>query len=219
MLVLEDLRFAYPEQVESYAFTMEARASEITAISGTSGSGKSTLLDLIGGFAVASDGSLSLDGEDLLPLPPEGRPLSLLLQSESLFEHLTVARNVALGLPNADRKAKQQIGEALEQVGLEGLEDRRAAALSGGQKQRVALARTLLRDKRLLLLDEPFSALDEETRAATRQLVRSLTRQQNWITILVSHNADDVRALADRHYVIRDKRLEQIPVEPIARSS
>src|SRR5690349_3210791 len=99
MLRAEDLSFAYSGQVEPYRFTFAARPGEITAISGASGSGKSTLLDLLAGFLQPSSGVLTLDGVNLLPLTPEDRPISLLLQSESLFEHLTAARNIALGLP------------------------------------------------------------------------------------------------------------------------
>jgi thiamine transport system ATP-binding protein len=150
-----------------------------------------------------------LDGQDLLPLPPEQRPVSLLFQSESLFDHLTTARNVALGLPRTapHRERDRRIAQALEEVGLAGIEPQRAGTLSGGQKQRVALARTLLRAKPILLLDEPFSALDDDTRVTVRDLVARLTAAHSWHTILVSHHADDVAALASRRYRIEDGRL------------
>lgn len=202
MLRVEHLRFAHPGQATPYDFSFVAQAGEVTAISGTSGSGKSTLLDLLAGFLSPIDGEVSLDGVDLLPLPPEARPLSLLLQSESLFEHLHTDRNVGLGLPASTPapEARSSIARALMEVGLDGFGAQIAGTLSGGQKQRVALARTLLRDRPLLLLDEPFSALDDETRITTRLLVRTLTEQHGWHTILVSHHADDLAALASRHY-------------------
>ena len=209
MLRVEDLTFAYSGQNTPYLFSMTAAAGEITAVAGASGSGKSTLLDLLAGFLTPHSGRIELDDQNLVPLPPEGRPLSLLLQSESLFEHLSAASNIALGLPRNVRKrdADSQIKAALAEVGLEGIGSQLASTLSGGQKQRVALARTLLRARPILLLDEPFSALDDETRLVIRALVRTLTERHRWHTILVSHHADDIAALAGRRYVLRDGRL------------
>lgn len=203
MLALDAVRFSYTG-TPAYDFTMEARRGEITAVRGASGSGKSTLLDLIAGFLDPASGTISIDGEVVNGLPPEQRPVSILFQSETLFEHLSAARNVALGLPHAD---PARVNAALAELGLTGLARQRAATLSGGQKQRVALARTLLRDRPVLLLDEPFSALDDETRAATRTLVQSLTRKQKWATVLVTHHADDIAAIADRVYTIEGGRL------------
>lgn len=210
MLRAETLVFAHPGQTGHYSFSFAAAPGEITAISGASGSGKSTLLDLIGGFIVPQSGRLDLDGVDLLPLPPERRPVSLLLQSESLFDHLAAARNVELGLPaNTPRRdVEVRVAAALAEVGLEGVGSQAANTLSGGQKQRVALARTLLRARPILLLDEPFSALDDETRIATRSLVRTLTERHGWHTVLVSHHADDVAALSSRKYRLEDGQLE-----------
>lgn len=198
MLTLDDVTFAYPGAAP-YCFGMEARAGEITAIRGQSGAGKSTLLDLVAGFQRAAGGTVRVDGRDVTALPPEQRPVSILFQSETLFEHLSAARNVALGLP-AGRADASRIDGALSEVGLAGIGPQRAATLSGGQKQRIALARTLLRDRPVLLLDEPFSALDDETRGTMRDLVRALTRNQKWATVLVTHHADDISALADRVY-------------------
>lgn len=208
MLRVENLTYAHPGQVTPYVFSLTAEAGEVTAISGASGSGKSTLLDLLAGFLKPSAGSITLDQQDLVPLPPEDRPVSLLLQAESLFEHLTAGRNVGLGLPADTGKTQaRQIDAALAEVGLEGIADQVAGTLSGGQKQRVALARTLLRARPVLLLDEPFSALDDDTRIAVRELVGTLTARHAWHTILVSHHLDDVAALASRHYALSAGRL------------
>ncbi|MET3924125.1 ATP-binding cassette domain-containing protein [Devosia sp. 2618] len=209
MLRVDHLTFAHPGQSQSYDFSFEAEAGAVTAISGASGSGKSTLLDLLAGFLTPVAGRIDLDGSNLVPLPPEARPVSLLLQSESLFDHLSAAKNIALGLPAGTAKAEtqRQIAEALGEVGLPGLEDQPASTLSGGQKQRVALARTLLRNRPVLLLDEPFSALDDDTRGVIRQLVRELTVRHGWHTILVSHHSDDVEALASRHYALSGGKL------------
>lgn len=209
MLVLEEVTFAHPGQTAPYRFSMEAAPGEVTAVSGASGSGKSTLLDLVAGFLRPASGRILLDGRDLVPLAPEARPVSILFQSESLFEHLSAARNVALGLPAGAPRTEidAKVAAALAEVGLGDIGAQRAETLSGGQKQRVALARTLLRDRPVLLLDEPFSALDDDTRFATRALVGELTARHNWITLLVSHHADDVAALARRVYRIADGTL------------
>lgn len=207
MLVADALRFAHPGQASPYLFSLSAAPGEVTAISGPSGSGKSTLLDLIAGFLKPRSGSLTLDGRDLLPLPPEQRPVSLLLQGESLFEHLSARHNVELGLPARTPGLRDKAEAALARLGLGELGMRPAANLSGGQKQRVALARTLLRGKPVLLLDEPFSALDDDTRMAIRALVGDLTRSEGWTTLLVTHAADDIAALAARHYRIIDGQL------------
>lgn len=212
MLRADDLVFAHPGQAAPYRFTLEAMPGVVTAISGASGSGKSTLLDLLAGFIRPAGGTLTLDGVDLLPLPPETRPVSLLLQADNLFEHLSAEENAVLGLPRGTPKSqgREKVAAALAEVGLAGFGQRLAANLSGGQKQRVALARTLLRNRPVLLLDEPFSALDDETRQTTRALVGELTRRHDWHTILVSHHADDISALAEAHYRIVEGRLERV---------
>lgn len=209
MLRAEHLTFAYAAETQTYDFSFEAEASAVTAISGASGSGKSTLLDLLAGFLTPKGGTLALDGTNLVPLPPETRPLSLLLQSDNLFDHLTARENVALGLPKGMHKTERhgRVEAVLARMGLEGLADQTAATLSGGQKQRVALARTLLRDRAVLLLDEPFSALDDETRKDIRALVGELTASEGWHTILVSHHEDDIAALAARRYRLEKGRL------------
>ena len=209
MLRAERLAFAYAAGTENYEFSFEAEAGVVTAISGASGSGKSTLFDLVAGFLRPKSGALTLDGRDLVPLPPETRPLSLLLQSDNLFDHLSAPENVALGLPKGTDKSRgrERIEEVLARMGLQNLAEQTAATLSGGQKQRVALARTLLRGRNVLLLDEPFSALDDDTRQSIRALVGELTRSEGWHTLLVSHHEDDIAALAARRYRLADGRL------------
>jgi thiamine transport system ATP-binding protein len=209
MLVLEGVEFSWPGYPQRYRFDMEAHPGEVTAVSGESGAGKSTLLDLVAGFLTPTSGRIMLDGRDLVPLAPEDRPVSILFQSDMLFEHLSAGRNVALGLPGGVPRAQRsaKIARALAEVGMEGTAGQRAGTLSGGQKQRVALARTLLRARPMLLLDEPFSALDDETRALTRALVGELTARHGWTTLLVSHHADDITQLARRRYRLADGRL------------
>ena len=188
MLTLEAVTYAHPGQRTPYRFDLQALPGEVTAVSGASGSGKSTLLDLIAGFLEPASGTIALDGDDFVPLAPESRPVSILFQSETLFDHLSAAGNVALGLPRAT--SRHQIGKsvaaALAEVGLPDIGRQRAATLSGGQKQRAALARTLLRNRPVLLLDEPFSALDDDARVTIRALVASLTRRHHWRPIMSS---------------------------------
>lgn len=207
MLVAEHLTFTHPGAILQFDLSLVARPGEITAVSGQSGAGKSTLLDLIAGFLQPTGGSLTLDGRDLLPLPPERRPVSILFQSETLFDHLSAFQNIELGLPSGSTDRDKKVAAALAEVGLPGVMHQRAETLSGGEKQRVALARTLLRNRPVLLLDEPFSALDDDTRATIRTLVRTLTEKHGWTTLLVSHHVDDVEALATRRYQLRDGML------------
>ena len=208
MLELDALAYAHPSY-PPYSFTLRAMRGEITAISGPSGSGKSTLLDLVAGFLKPTSGKLTFDDKDLLPLAPEHRPISILFQAETLFEHLTATKNVALGLPPKTRGADvaKAVTDALTEVGLADIGAQRASTLSGGQKQRVALARTLLRNRPILLLDEPFSALDDAARNEIRTLVRTLTETHKWTTLLVSHHADDIAVLAAKRYRIQNGTL------------
>ena len=141
----------------------------------------------------------------LVGQPPEQRPVSTLFQADNLFDHLSVAGNLGLARPNG-RLSEDELHEALDAVGLAGLGPRRAARLSGGQKQRVALARCLLLARPILLLDEPFAALDAETAAAMRELVRALVVRNGWHTLLVSHQDDDL-AIADRRMVLKENGL------------
>jgi thiamine transport system ATP-binding protein len=212
VLVASDLAFARAERQLAYRFSFTAAPGEITAVSGASGAGKSTLLDLVAGFLAPTSGTLTLDGRDLLPLAPEARPVSILFQSDSLFEHLSAGANLALGLPADTPRAERdtRIDAALAEVGLPQVAAQRAGTLSGGEQQRVALARTLLRNRPVLLLDEPFSALDDATRRDVRDLVLRLTRERNWITLLVSHHQDDIATLATRRYALADGVLGMV---------
>ncbi len=200
MLKLRDLTFSHPGQDLPNRYDLELEAGRILAVTGPSGAGKSTLLDLIAGFLQPDSGSLTLDGKDLLSLPVEKRPVSILFQANNLFDHLSVERNILLGIGHPDTDGKQVATRALKEVGLASFGKRRASDLSGGQQQRVALARTLVHDRPVMLLDEPFANLDEETADRMRQLVATLTRRQNWHTIIVSHLTRDVETLADEIY-------------------
>lgn len=205
MLNINQLQFSYGPQAPQYDFSLQVEAGEILGISGKSGSGKSTLLDLIAGFLRAQSGRIALDDQELTPLPTEQRPISILFQKDNVFEHLTAQKNVELGLD--EPKGADAL---LAQVDLNGFEKSICAELSGGQQQRVALARTLGRDRPILLLDEPFSALDDQTADEMRQLVRQLVTQKKWHTILVSHHQKDLTELATRQLSLSGGKLHAL---------
>ncbi len=209
MLAVEDLRFGYPGGPE-FDFSLTLERGEIVTLSGASGSGKSTLIDLICGFLAPLSGDILWDGRSIVGLAPANRPVSALFQTGDLFDHLDVEMNIVLGLdprgrPNPAQRAR--VGAVLEEIGLPGFERRLPGQLSGGQRQRVALARDLLRDKPLLLLDEPFSALDTERRDEMAALVRRLTRERGLATLVVSHDPTDAGRLGSRAIALRDGRI------------
>ncbi len=180
-----------------------------TAMIGPSGSGKSTLLATIAGFLDPARGRILWDGRDITALSPAERPLTLLFQEHNLFAHLSAAQNVGLGLRpdlRLDRAARARVETALESVGLAGLGARHPAQLSGGQRQRVALARALLRDRPLLMLDEPFAALGPALRAEMLELVASIRAEQKATLLLVTHAPEDARRIAEQVVLVDGTR-------------
>jgi len=209
MLAVEDLRFAYPGGPE-FTFGLTLERGEIVTLSGPSGSGKSTLIDLICGFLAPLSGDILWAGRSILRLAPAARPVSALFQSGDLFDHLDVEMNIVLGLDPRGRPSpaqRAQVGAVLEEIGLPGFERRLPGQLSGGQRQRVALARDLLRDKPLMLLDEPFSGLDIDRRDEMADLVRRLTRDRKLATLVVSHDPADAGRLGSRAIALRDGKI------------
>lgn len=209
MLVLDAVTFRHSGSDLPYRFDLTMEAGTIVGLSGASGAGKSTLLDLIAGFLSPRSGAITLDGRSLLGLPPEIRPVSILFQTDNLFNHLSVGENVALGVPRP-AATRPGIAAALAQMELAGMAPRSAATLSGGQRQRVALARILLRDKPILLLDEPFTGLDAATIIPIRRMLADLVQRHGWHAILVSHDDGDLAALAKTHYRLANGTLHQI---------
>lgn len=203
MFEIKNLSFCHPGQAIPLVYHFNSKPCTISAITGSSGVGKSTLLDLIAGFLTPISGTIELNGVDLNSLAPEKRPVSILFQADNLFEHLSVRKNLELGLPKGITQKSTLVSNALKEVDLDGYETRRASDLSGGQKQRVALARTLLRDQPIVLLDEPFANLDENTAKDMRDLVKRLTRKNAWHTLLVTHNPKDIKNLADKIYPLK----------------
>lgn len=189
---------------------------EFIALLGPSGSGKTTLLRIIAGLQFADGGLLSFDGEDITGTEARLRRFGMVFQSYALFEHMTVAENVAFGLkmrPRATRPARAEIGtrvQALLEMGEIGqLADRYPSQLSGGQRQRVALARALAIEPRLLLLDEPFSALDTKVRKGLRGALRDLQKRVGIGAILVTHDQEEAFEIADRIAIMADGRIQQ----------
>jgi len=196
---------------------LEVRDGEFLALLGPSGSGKTTLLRIIAGLAFPEAGSVSFNGEDVTDLKVADRKVGFVFQHYALFRHMNVLDNVGFGLsvrPRRHRPPKAEIRararELLDLVQLNGLGDRYPAQLSGGQRQRVALARALAVEPQLLLLDEPFGALDAKVRKELRRWLRQLHEQMKLTSIFVTHDQEEALELADRVVVMNDGVIEQI---------
>lgn len=193
--------------------SLDIHAGEIFALLGPSGCGKSTLLRILSGFETPSSGELLLDGKDLIPLKPNKRPINMVFQSYAVFPHMSVEANVAYGLKmEGVNKAeiKVRVAEALEQVHLSEFAKRKPHQLSGGQRQRVALARVLIKKPRLLLLDEPLSALDAKLRDAMRLELVKLQEAVGITFVIVTHDQAEAMAIADRIAVLNEGKLRQV---------
>ncbi len=215
MLTLEGLRIVQGDFSLSADLSLPDEA--ICAVMGPSGGGKSTLLATIAGFFAPTEGRVLWDGRDLTPLPPAKRPISILFQDNNLFPHLTVTQNLGLGLDpklRLDGDQRRRIAEVLERVGLGGMADRKPAALSGGQQSRAALARVLLMDRPLVLLDEPFAALGPGLRAEMLDLAQQMLAGQGRTLLMVSHAPEDAARIAS-HIVMVDDNVA-LPPEPTA---
>ena len=176
-------------------------AGAAVAVVGPSGAGKSTLFNVIAGFETPAAGDVRLLGETMAERDPAERPVSIIFQDNNLFAHLTVADNVGLGIDPAlrlDAAARESVFAALARVGLGGYEQRLPGSLSGGERQRVALARALVRRRPILLLDEPFAALDPAMRAEMAKLLTELRNETKSTMLFITHQPEDIRRLADR---------------------
>ncbi|QXF32339.1 thiamine ABC transporter ATP-binding protein [Photorhabdus luminescens] len=208
MLKLENLTYRYEHLV--MRFDLQIKAGERIAILGPSGAGKSTLLNLIAGFQTAEKGSLWLNEKNHTSTSPAQRPVSMLFQENNLFSHLTIEQNIGLGLHPGLRlnsTQKQTLQQIVSQVSLEDCLTRLPAQLSGGQRQRAALARCLVRQQPILLLDEPFSALDPALRNEMLILLEQICHERQLTLLMVSHNLDDAARIADRALLIVDGNI------------
>jgi len=201
MLELCHIQQRYGTQALLHDASLRVASGEIVALLGPSGSGKSTLLNITAGLQPPDAGTVWFDGVDISATPPEQRGFALMFQDFALFTHLNVEDNVAFGLVEQrvpKPQARLQARQLLEVFGLGLLAQRRVWNLSGGEQQRVALARALITQPKVLLLDEPFSALDADLRVALRQEFRSRIRAAGMAALLVTHDEVEARAMADR---------------------
>lgn len=208
MLELAGVVFRY-EDMEMH-FDLHVAAGECVAVIGPSGAGKSTLLALVAGFEQAVAGRILVAGRDVTRDPPAARPVTSLFQEHNLFAHLTAAENVGLGIDpglRLDAADRTRVDEALAHVGLSGFEGRKPGQLSGGERQRVALARSLVRNRPLLLLDEPFAALGPAQRREMLDLVNALARDRGFTVLFVSHQPEDARHAAGHTVFLQDGRI------------
>jgi iron(III) transport system ATP-binding protein len=192
---------------------IEVQEGELVTLLGPSGCGKTTTLRMISGFEIPTSGEIRIDGEDVSTTPPNQRPTTMVFQNYALFPHLTVFENIAYGL-KIRRDSAQNIREQTEKimvlVGLEGLAERAPAQLSGGQQQRVSLARSLVMEPKVLLLDEPLSNLDAKLRVSTRLEIRKLQQRVGITSVYVTHDQEEAMTLSDRVVIMHQGKIMQI---------
>ena len=193
--------------------TLCVRRGELMTLLGPSGCGKSTLLNLIAGFLTPDRGELEIDGHRVTDIPPYKREIGMVFQNYALFPHMSAADNVGYGLRMrrlAKREVERRVADALALVRLSGIENRRPHQLSGGQQQRVALARALVISPKVLLLDEPLSALDRSLRASMQVEIKEIQRQLGVTALFVTHDQSEALSLSDRIAVMFDGQIRQI---------
>jgi thiamine transport system ATP-binding protein len=207
-LEVKDLAFRYEDMAMRFDLAVERGA--FLSIVGPSGAGKSTLLSLIGGFERPLGGQVLVDGADITPLAPAARPCTTLFQDHNLFAHLSIERNVALGIDPDLRLSELQRAEvrrSLAEVGLAGMEHRLPGQLSGGERQRAALARCLVRHRPMLLLDEPFAAIGPGLRREMLDLVKALQTRLGLTVLMVTHDPGDARHAGGRTAFVEAGRV------------
>lgn len=198
LVVIQKLQFR--QGVHCWEQNLQLKAGELAVIMGPSGCGKTTLLEALAGFVAIDSGHLVIAGESVADWPADKRPVSLLFQQHNFFEHLDVASNLKLGFPKASPSADQwqKILTACELLGVAAFLERKPGELSGGQKQRLALIRTVLRPQPLVLLDEPFSALDDHHRQLAVDWLHQEIKTSQRAALVVSHRQEDAERLADQ---------------------
>ncbi len=205
---LDNVTYRYDDMFMS--FTVRVASGECFAVIGPSGAGKTTLLSLIGGFERPLSGRVLIDGRDMAGLAPAARPVTTLFQEHNLFAHLTASENVGLGIhPGLELGAAddERVAAALARVGLSGMERRLPRELSGGERQRVVIARSLVRDRPVLLLDEPFAALGPALRYEMLDVVDGLREATALTVVMVSHQPEDARRIATRAAFLNDGKI------------
>jgi sulfate transport system ATP-binding protein len=213
MITVSHVTKRFGEFVALDDVSLEVPDGSLTALLGPSGSGKSTLLRIIGGLDFADSGSVRIRGDDVTRVTARKRGIGFVFQHYAAFKHMTVRDNVAFGLKirkERREKIEERVGELLTIVGLAGFAERYPNQLSGGQRQRMALARALAVDPRVLLLDEPFGALDAKVRAELREWLRRLHDEVHVTTLLVTHDQEEAMSIADNIAVMDNARIEQV---------
>lgn len=213
IISLSNIEKYYGEYHALRDIDLEIREGEFFSLLGPSGCGKTTLLRVIAGFEEVSSGTVLIGGQNMAHVPANKRPTNMVFQSYAIFPHLNVAQNVGFGLRRAALSKDEKDGavaEALKMVGLEGFGNRAAHALSGGQRQRVALARALVLQPKVLLLDEPLSALDKKMREQMQSELRRLQRQVGITFILVTHDQEEALIMSDRIAVMFEGQIAQL---------
>jgi sulfate transport system ATP-binding protein len=213
MIAVRDVRKSFGDFVALDDVSLEIPDGSLTALLGPSGSGKSTLLRIIAGLEQPDRGVVEIHGADATGVPPQRREIGFVFQHYAAFKHMTVRDNVAFGLKirkQPKERVRERVDELLGVVGLAGYHERYPNQLSGGQRQRMALARALAVEPRVLLLDEPFGALDAKVRAELREWLRRLHDEVHVTTVLVTHDQEEAMAIADHIAVMDDGRIEQV---------
>ena len=213
MITAQHITKSFGEFEAIHDVSLEIPSGSLTALLGPSGSGKSTLLRVIAGLEAPDTGSVVIDDVDATGLPPQKRGIGFVFQHYAAFKHMTVFQNVAFGLSVRKRpkaEIEERVNELLGIVGLAGYQDRYPSQLSGGQRQRMALARALAIEPRVLLLDEPFGALDAKVRAELRSWLRRLHDEVHVTTVLVTHDQEEAMEVADLIAVMNEGRIEQV---------
>ena len=204
------LNFSLKESYLTISTNISLEPNKIYAVVGPSGAGKSTFLNLISGFASISSGSIIWNGQEISNLPPAKRNVSILFQDNNLFPHLSVWRNLALAVthwPKISRNNEEKLKAVMSEVGILGLENRKPSQLSGGQQSRVALARVLLQKNKILLLDEPFSALGPSLKDQMLELIKKIAKNKKLLVLMVTHDPADAKKVASQTLVIKDKKV------------
>jgi sulfate/thiosulfate transport system ATP-binding protein len=213
MIAVSDVNKHYGDFHALHDVSIDIAPGKLTALLGPSGSGKSTLLRVIAGLEVPDSGSVIIEDQDVTNVPPQRRDIGFVFQHYAAFKHMTVRDNVAFGLKVRKRPKNEitaKVDELLGIVGLAGYQERYPSQLSGGQRQRMALARALAIEPKVLLLDEPFGALDAKVRAELRAWLRRLHEEVHVTTVLVTHDQEEAMELADRIVVLNDGRIQQV---------
>lgn len=210
-----ELNFSLVKNYLRLSADISLESERIYAVVGPSGAGKSTFLNILSGFTEISNGSIVWNKREISRLPPSKRNISILFQDNNLFPHLTVWRNLALGVtqrPKISNDDRSQLRSAMSEVGILGLENRKPSQLSGGQQSRAALARVLLQKNTILLLDEPFAALGPSLKDQMLELIKKIAKNRKLLVLMVTHDPADAKKIASHTIVVKENTVH-VPID------